>query len=176
MILNLNHRYFNERGYTCVCYIWISLPSWSFSDMELLALFVSSLGHDLDHRGTNNQYQMSSVSKARPPTSMDYLVCFTCSWYASHIQCPIYIHVPVQETFCMQGYFCPLRLLQNSYPFQMAFLMIKLYSHFKFVHWQRERILAKLNRPPKCPCIQFVHVYNVHFNYMYTDGYILGEI
>jgi cGMP-dependent 3',5'-cyclic phosphodiesterase len=30
--------------------------------MELLALFVSSLGHDLDHRGTNNQYQMSSVS------------------------------------------------------------------------------------------------------------------
>lgn len=76
MILNLNHRYFNERGYTCVCYIWISLPSWSFSDMELLALFVSSLGHDLDHRGTNNQYQMSSVSKARPPTSMDYLCMF----------------------------------------------------------------------------------------------------
>lgn len=37
--------------------------SWYFSDMELLALFVSSLGHDLDHRGTNNQYQMSSVSK-----------------------------------------------------------------------------------------------------------------
>ncbi|XP_078325409.1 uncharacterized protein LOC111123979 isoform X6 [Crassostrea virginica] len=32
----------------------------SLDDMELLALFVSSLGHDLDHRGTNNQYQMSS--------------------------------------------------------------------------------------------------------------------
>ncbi|XP_052719901.1 cGMP-dependent 3',5'-cyclic phosphodiesterase-like isoform X3 [Crassostrea angulata] len=34
----------------------------SLDDMELLALFVSSLGHDLDHRGTNNQYQMSSKS------------------------------------------------------------------------------------------------------------------
>lgn len=34
----------------------------SFSDIELFALFVSCLCHDLDHRGTNNQYQVASVS------------------------------------------------------------------------------------------------------------------
>lgn len=142
--------------------------------MELLALFVSSLGHDLDHRGTNNQYQMSSVSKARPPTSMDYLVCFTCSWYTSHIQCPIYTCTSLRKVLSA-GIFLSSQTFTRLWPIS-AFLMIKLHSHFKFVHWQRERILAKLNRPPKCPCRQFVHVYNVHFNYMYTDGYILGEI
>ena len=28
----------------------------------MFALFVSCLGHDIDHRGTNNQYQVASVS------------------------------------------------------------------------------------------------------------------
>ncbi|XP_028406740.1 cGMP-dependent 3',5'-cyclic phosphodiesterase-like isoform X2 [Dendronephthya gigantea] len=31
----------------------------SFSDMEILSLFVSCLCHDLDHRGTNNAFQVS---------------------------------------------------------------------------------------------------------------------
>ncbi|XP_062615752.1 cGMP-dependent 3',5'-cyclic phosphodiesterase-like isoform X1 [Saccostrea cucullata] len=34
----------------------------SLDDIELLALFVSCLCHDLDHRGTNNQYQLASKS------------------------------------------------------------------------------------------------------------------
>ena len=31
------------------------------SDMERLALLVGSLSHDLDHRGTNNQFQIKYV-------------------------------------------------------------------------------------------------------------------
>lgn len=31
-------------------------------DIELFALFVSCLCHDIDHRGTNNSYQVASVS------------------------------------------------------------------------------------------------------------------
>jgi hypothetical protein len=33
-----------------------------FSDLELFVLFVSALCHDVDHRGTNNSYQVMSVS------------------------------------------------------------------------------------------------------------------
>lgn len=40
----------------------INCFTYSFSDIELFALFVSCLCHDLDHRGTNNQYQVASVS------------------------------------------------------------------------------------------------------------------
>ena len=31
------------------------------SELEILALFVSCLAHDIDHRGTNNAFQVSSV-------------------------------------------------------------------------------------------------------------------
>ena len=33
-----------------------------FSDCEAFMLFVSCLGHDIDHRGTTNSYQKVSVS------------------------------------------------------------------------------------------------------------------
>lgn len=33
-----------------------------YRDIELFALFVSCLCHDIDHRGTNNSYQVASVS------------------------------------------------------------------------------------------------------------------
>ena len=32
------------------------------TDLEVLALFFSCLCHDIDHRGTNNSFQISSVS------------------------------------------------------------------------------------------------------------------
>ncbi len=32
------------------------------SDLEIIALFISCLCHDIDHRGTNNAFQVSSVS------------------------------------------------------------------------------------------------------------------
>jgi len=35
------------------------------SELEILALFVSCLTHDIDHRGTNNAFQVSSVSSVR---------------------------------------------------------------------------------------------------------------
>jgi len=35
-----------------------------FSDIEAFLLFVSCLGHDIDHRGTTNSYQKASVSLA----------------------------------------------------------------------------------------------------------------
>lgn len=121
-----------------ICYICISMPSWSFSDMELLALFVSSLGHDLDHRGTNNQYQMSSVSKARPQTRHGVFCMFSSSpakgfrstldWkplasedgmFCMLMICVSYTvsYIHVHEKFCIQGYFCPLGLVQDSAPF-----------------------------------------------------------
>lgn len=31
------------------------------SEMEVLAIFISCLCHDIDHRGTNNAFQLSSV-------------------------------------------------------------------------------------------------------------------
>lgn len=33
----------------------------SSRDIEILALFVSCMCHDLDHRGTNNSFQVASV-------------------------------------------------------------------------------------------------------------------
>lgn len=33
-----------------------------YSDLEIFALFVSCLCHDIDHRGTNNSFQVASVS------------------------------------------------------------------------------------------------------------------
>jgi len=33
----------------------------NLTDMERLALLVGSLSHDLDHRGTNNQFQIKYV-------------------------------------------------------------------------------------------------------------------
>ena len=35
---------------------------YTFSDVELFALFISCLCHDIDHRGTTNAFQLSSVS------------------------------------------------------------------------------------------------------------------
>lgn len=137
------------------------MPSWSFSDMELLALFVSSLGHDLDHRGTNNQYQMSSVSKARPQTRHG----LSCMFYMHMIRVSYtvsYKHVPVQEKFCMQGYFCLLRLVQDSAPFQMAIIMIKT-CYFKFVYWHLWKWNGYKNFPVyslyMCTKSLYLHVY-----------------
>lgn len=33
------------------------------SELEILAIFVSCLCHDIDHRGTNNSFQETSVSQ-----------------------------------------------------------------------------------------------------------------
>lgn len=43
-------------------YQWCSYSSpLSSRDIEILALFVSCMCHDLDHRGTNNSFQVASV-------------------------------------------------------------------------------------------------------------------
>lgn len=34
-------------------------------DIEIFALFISCMCHDLDHRGTNNSFQVASVSRAQ---------------------------------------------------------------------------------------------------------------
>jgi len=38
------------------------LLCYVFSDVEAFILFLSCLGHDIDHRGTTNSYQKVSVS------------------------------------------------------------------------------------------------------------------
>lgn len=43
-------------------------------DIEIFALFISCMCHDLDHRGTNNSFQVASV-RACPPHSGDPLPC-----------------------------------------------------------------------------------------------------
>lgn len=46
----------------------------NLSDLERLALFISCLCHDIDHRGTNNAFQVSSVSHPSiiiPPVLLD---------------------------------------------------------------------------------------------------------
>ena len=35
-------------------------------DMEIFALFISCMCHDLDHRGTNNSFQVASVRPCPP--------------------------------------------------------------------------------------------------------------
>ncbi len=46
------------------CYtLYCQCDNLSFlSDLEIIALFISCLCHDIDHRGTNNAFQVSSVS------------------------------------------------------------------------------------------------------------------
>ena len=64
--------------------------------MELLALFVSSLGHDLDHRGTNNQYQMSSVSTREDlDLGMEYSVYYMYAFDVCLIYRKMMLHVHV---------------------------------------------------------------------------------
>ena len=48
----------------CVC----------FSDIELLALFVACLSHDIDHRGTTNSFQIASVSGHMTQAQHSYVV------------------------------------------------------------------------------------------------------
>ena len=38
---------------------------FSCRDLEIFSLIIGTLCHDLDHRGTNNAYQVSSVSTKR---------------------------------------------------------------------------------------------------------------
>ena len=50
---------------TLIFYVLLSLILIFFlfnRDIELLALFVACLCHDIDHRGTTNSFQVSSVS------------------------------------------------------------------------------------------------------------------
>lgn len=42
----------------------LRLPS---RDIEIFALFISCMCHDLDHRGTNNSFQVASVRPDAPP-------------------------------------------------------------------------------------------------------------
>ena len=46
-------------------------------DIELLALFVACLCHDIDHRGTTNSFQVSSVGISSKP------VLTKCFWFVS---------------------------------------------------------------------------------------------
>ena len=39
------------------------LLSLHYRDVEMLALFVACLCHDIDHRGTTNSFQVSSVGR-----------------------------------------------------------------------------------------------------------------
>ena len=44
-------------------YIYGILLSLHYRDVEMLALFVACLCHDIDHRGTTNSFQVSSVGR-----------------------------------------------------------------------------------------------------------------
>ncbi len=58
------HNWFHALSVTHFCYLLHNYCNQlSFlSPLEVLALFISCLCHDIDHRGTNNAFQVSSVS------------------------------------------------------------------------------------------------------------------
>ncbi|XP_067889146.1 cGMP-dependent 3',5'-cyclic phosphodiesterase isoform X2 [Heterodontus francisci] len=58
------HNWMHAFSVTHFCYLLSkNLPLHDFlQDMEIVALFVSCMCHDLDHRGTNNSFQVASKS------------------------------------------------------------------------------------------------------------------
>ncbi|XP_072333561.1 cGMP-dependent 3',5'-cyclic phosphodiesterase isoform X5 [Scyliorhinus torazame] len=58
------HNWMHAFSVTHFCYLLFkNLPLHKFlNDMEILALFVSCMCHDLDHRGTTNSFQVASKS------------------------------------------------------------------------------------------------------------------
>ena len=58
------HNWYHALSVAHCCYVLHqNCDHLSFlSDLEILALFFSCLCHDIDHRGTNNSFQISSVS------------------------------------------------------------------------------------------------------------------
>ncbi|XP_041055953.1 cGMP-dependent 3',5'-cyclic phosphodiesterase isoform X2 [Carcharodon carcharias] len=58
------HNWMHAFSVTHFCYLLFkNLPLHDFlADMEILALFVSCMCHDLDHRGTTNSFQVASKS------------------------------------------------------------------------------------------------------------------
>ncbi|XP_078401092.1 phosphodiesterase 2A isoform X2 [Cetorhinus maximus] len=58
------HNWMHAFSVTHFCYLLFkNLPLLDFlADMEILALFVSCMCHDLDHRGTTNSFQVASKS------------------------------------------------------------------------------------------------------------------
>jgi len=62
---------FKWREFHLACIVFaregVFMPSWKpitwfrYSDLEAIALLTASMCHDLDHRGTNNAFQTSSV-------------------------------------------------------------------------------------------------------------------
>ena len=57
------HNWYHALSVAHFCYVlYQNCDHLSFlSDLEVLALFFSCLCHDIDHRGTNNSFQISSV-------------------------------------------------------------------------------------------------------------------
>ncbi|KAK3099330.1 hypothetical protein FSP39_002735 [Pinctada imbricata] len=58
------HNWMHAFAVAHFCYLCIKNLNLTeyLDDLEMFALFVSCLGHDIDHRGTNNQYQVASKS------------------------------------------------------------------------------------------------------------------
>ena len=59
------HNWFHALSVTHFCYLMhCHCDLYSvLSELEVFALFVSCLCHDIDHRGTNNAFQLSSVRR-----------------------------------------------------------------------------------------------------------------
>lgn len=49
---------FSVAHFVYVCIKNLPLANNQLDDIEILALFVASLCHDIDHRGTNNSFQV----------------------------------------------------------------------------------------------------------------------
>jgi hypothetical protein len=77
----------------------------TFSDLEVLGMFVGCLCHDLDHRGTNNAFQEKYECYTQ-------FVC-ECEWVCVCNQTPIlvvYFNVRVNRVFLGKGLTCLLIL------------------------------------------------------------------
>ncbi|XP_064637752.1 cGMP-dependent 3',5'-cyclic phosphodiesterase-like [Lineus longissimus] len=62
---NPYHNWMHSFSVAHFCYLCIKncdLAGKYLTDIEMLALFVGCIGHDIDHRGTNNSFQVASQS------------------------------------------------------------------------------------------------------------------
>uniref|UniRef100_A0A8C5EWA0 Phosphodiesterase n=1 Tax=Gouania willdenowi TaxID=441366 RepID=A0A8C5EWA0_GOUWI len=76
------------------------------SDLEVLALMIATLSHDLDHRGVNNSY----IQRSDHPLA--HLYCHSTMEHHHFDQCLMILNSPVGQTLVLNGEF--FELTKNS--------------------------------------------------------------
>lgn len=76
---------------------------FNFSELELLALFIACLCHDIDHRGTTNSFQVSSVSRFSFFPSQKWMNDETAEKTADRTCCPLFQKSALASLYSSEG-------------------------------------------------------------------------